>query len=310
MLCLYDYINLYDSREYLKNIEKKSINLWSFETLINDLKKNVIITDYLNDFIKNVKFNINQMNKFEERGNMIDVAKYHIKNEELWNKICNYGITDSLNDNNNFNKYVDKIKSSVLIINKIILKDNIKMYLKIINKNVIDIITYLTLFNNYYSVYKNINKYNNILNDLKNIKNIDIQGSKLKSIIDKIKIYKKYKIIIEEEEDEYYHNKLDTSYSNDLIINERKILPFEIKIIDNINKSYSNDLIIKYKIYTKYNINKICLSKFITVGNLFLGESIIKQFKYKINKVKEYFLNDIITEYMFLVVCNTRLKHF
>lgn len=59
---------LYDSRVYLKNMENKNINLWSFQNVINDL-------EYLQVFIDGAKINLTQMDNYEKKGNVSELIK-------------------------------------------------------------------------------------------------------------------------------------------------------------------------------------------------------------------------------------------
>lgn len=311
LLHLYDYVNLYDSREYTRNIEKKNEDQWSFQNLLNDLEKNVIITDYLQEFIDGVKTNLIKMDKFNKEENIIGIMNFQVKNDKLWYNCCNLGIIDSLNTKNNFNKFIEKIKSIILLINKVLIKNDITKYFKIIDKNRVDLITHLIILHKYFRKYKRIIKYNDIIDELNDIDLKNTQPKEFKNIIDKIELTKKYNITIEETEDDVcYINKNKISSCNEINFSEKHILPQYLIIInDNKNVCFNK------KMYTTYDINKYYLKyDIITLGYLFnkdlfiIGKSVKMVTYYKNNNEKKIFFSCIILEYILIIVFNTRLK--
>lgn len=88
-ICLYEYLDIVNPVNDLKNIENESIRLnkWSWELLVEKLKQNVIINYDINIFINNILENIEKMDKYYISGNFnknIDINK---KNQELFNKL-------------------------------------------------------------------------------------------------------------------------------------------------------------------------------------------------------------------------------
>lgn len=73
------------------------------------------------------------------------------------------GIIDSLNKRSNFNKHIDDTKSIILLISKILIKDNNIKYIKMIENNIVKLIKYLIVLHKYYYTYKKIKKYINMM---------------------------------------------------------------------------------------------------------------------------------------------------
>lgn len=259
---IYDYINVRDTREYIRKIDvlAEKNNVWNYEMLILDIEKNIILKDYIKIFIDSCKTNIKLMNYYENTNNWKKINEINNENNKIWNICCKHGLVDSLNNNNNFEILktdILKIKRTInLFYEKLnILKynnENIKIekLIILINKEIFKLKSYICLIVNFYSIYKpfmNIyimsnNEYNNWKNKLDLIENTLTINNNLYNYIFylygivnyEIRNIFKIKVIIEDiNEDKYINYNFYKDETQILNINGTvQKIPTNIVIID------------------------------------------------------------------------------
>lgn len=123
---IYEYLDIVNPINDLKKIEEKSImvNKWSWEILIEELKKRVIIDSDIEIFIYKVKKNIQLMNTYYINGNIYKINKVNKENQSFFNDLQIKEIEKSCKHDKFYIFQKNKINDIIDIIIKLFIKMN------------------------------------------------------------------------------------------------------------------------------------------------------------------------------------------